>query len=68
MDKVKSDVQDVAVEEQQHENIDVQTSPEGGRGSCGSHSRHSGCGMHGGWMRWVWIGILGYFIVSYFLR
>ncbi len=38
------------------------------RSKSGHHSVHGGCGMHGGWMRWIWIGILGYFLVFYFLK
>lgn len=32
----------------------------------GSHGGHGGCGMHGGgFMKWIWIGLLVYVIASY---
>jgi hypothetical protein len=32
----------------------------------GSHARHGGCGMHGGgFMKWLWIGLLVFLVVSY---
>jgi len=31
-----------------------------------SHGAHGGCGMHGGgFMRWLWIGLLVYVIASF---
>jgi hypothetical protein len=39
-----------------------------GKGSAdhGSHGGHGGCGMHGGgFMKWLWIGLLVYLAVSY---
>lgn len=37
----------------------------GGSGH-GSHGGHGGCGMHGGgFMKWLWIGLLVFLVVSY---
>lgn len=37
----------------------------GGSG-CGAHTGHGGCGMQGGgFMKWIWIGLLVFVVVSY---
>jgi len=74
MDKVELEEQNMVHPERDNEKMNLSSSNEKKTGSSdphstsGSHSAHGGCGMHGGWMRWIWIGILGYFLVSYFLK
>ncbi len=29
---------------------------------------HTGCGMHSGWMQWLWIGLLIFLAASYFMK